>query len=381
MPPPTVLSITPNQGENSTTVQVVIRGANFFGTPTARLGTDVPIAISAATADTLTGTVPAGIIPGVYALTVSNPDGRSGTLSPAYTVLNPPSPDTTLERGHVLTFGPSASGAHGDDDHVQVIFFEVPASCSDSLFFRIFDADTGGLVDERHGGWDTTIRYTLRGGSGAYTHLDARSSHPGPAGINAGTLLTQTVIGEDVALVFDDRWGLAFGPYPASDGESVGSSQVFKLVVEGASGDDGNLYDVALSTSSSSNVTPAGGRVFAYSWTFPLAADVSQRPSVYPYVLQGTVFFEQHNWDMDYSGGTMTLRTPMRNIEVPGEDISGDGDEAWSSYRTQAGEDRTTWTVTMEFSFPDLWNDITFWAVGDGADLAIFTRPTTAPPP
>jgi len=35
----------------------------------------------------------------------------------------------------------------------------------------------------------------------------------------------------------------------------------------------------------------------------------------------------------------------------------------------------------MEFSFSTPSNDATFWAVGDGADLAIFTRPTTASPP
>jgi hypothetical protein len=37
----------------------------------------------------------------------------------------------------------------------------------------------------------------------------------------------------------------------------------------------------------------------------------------------------------------------------------------------------------MEFAYTGSapWNDATFWAVGDGTDLAIFTRPTTGPPP
>jgi len=396
MPPPTILSITPNQGENSAPVQVVIRGANFFGTPAARLGVNIPIAISAATADTLTGTVPSGIPPGVYALTVTNPDAQFDTLSPAYTALNPPSPDTTLETGSVSTFGPSALTGEGDDDHVQVIFFEVPASCGEQLYFRIFDADTGGggdaeTVDEPDSSttpydWNTTIAYTLRGGSNAYTHADARSSHPGPAGISSGTLLTQTAIGNDSA--YDNNWDLVFGPFWADDGELVGSSRVFKLVVEGVGGDDGNLYNVALSTSSSSNVAPADSRVFAYSWTFPLTAEVSQRPPLYPYVPQGTTSFEQHNWDMDYSGGsgTMTLHTPVQDIVVPVSGISGNSTVfpdhvATSSHPVGDGEDGVTWTVTMEVASPSTWNDLTFWAVGNGTDLAIFTRPTTATPP
>jgi len=361
-------------------VPVTITGVNFIPTPAAMLGTSVFITISAATTDTLTGTVPAGLVPGVYALTVRNADGRSGTLSPAYTAFNPPSLDTTLETGYLLTFGPGAPGTDGDDDHVQVIFFEVPASCSDSLYFRIFDADTGGAVDELHGG-GTTIMYTLRGYTGTYAHFDARSAHPGPAGINSGTLLTQTVIGDNSA--YDNNWALVFGPYSAAQGESVGSSKVFKLVVEGISGNDGNLYNVVLSADPLMNVAPAESRVFAYSWTFPLALDPSQRPPLYPYVSQGTAFLEQHNWDMDYAGGEVTLHTPMRNIGVLGSYISGDGEEAWSSYGVQAGEDGTTWTVTMEFSPSGAasWNDVTFWTAGDGADLAIFTRPTMASPP
>jgi len=362
---------------------VVIRGADFFGLPTARLGTNWLIPVSAATTDTLTGTVPAGLIPGVYALTVWNPDMQSGTLSPAYTALNPPSPDTTLETDYVSTFGPGASGANGDDDHVQVIFFEVPASCVDDLYFRFFDADTGGALDEPQGGWDTTIRYTLRG-DGAYTHPDARSSHPSSAGINSGMLLTETVIGDISA--YDNSWLLVFGPYSAGDGELVGGSggsRVFKVVVAGASGDDGNLYNVVLSNDPVTNVPPTGSRVFAYSWTFPLAATVSQRPPLYPYVPSGTTSFEQHNWDMDYAGGadTMTLHTPLRDIPVPGSGLSGDSTAATSFHSADSNEGGATWTVTMEFSSAGLWNDLTFWAVGEGADLAIFTRPTMGSPP
>jgi hypothetical protein len=341
------------------------------------LGTTVVITISAATADALTGTVPAGLIPGVWALTVRNPDGQSDTLSPAYTALNPPSPDTTLETGYVSTFGSAAPGAFGDDDHVQVIFFEVPDGTPGNLFIRVFDADTGGALDELYGGGGTTISYTLRGGSGAYSVQDARSSHPGPAGINSGTLLTQTVIGADAA--YDSNWGLVFGPHSAGEGELVGSRRVFKLAVEGASGNDGDLYNVALSTDPLANTAPAGSRVFAYSWTFPLASGSPQW--LYPYVPTGTSTFDQHNWDMDNPPGTMMLHTPVRDFVVPDSGISGDSTEANSPHSVASEENGATWTVTMNFSFAGL-NDLTFWVEnGAGADLAIFTRPTTAPPP
>ena len=77
----------------------------------------------------------------------------------------------------------------------------------------------------------------------------------------------------------------------------------------------------------------------------------------------------------------MTLHTPMRDAIVPESAISPDGQERSSPCTVQAGEEGATWTVTVELSFPDLWNDFTFWAVRDGVDLAIFTHPTMAPPP
>ena len=389
VPPPIIFSITPNQGVNTPPpVTVTILGANFFGLPVVTLGDSATIAVSAATTDTITGTVPAGLTPGVYALTVRNPDLQYGRLSPAYIVLNVPSPNTTLETGYISTFGPAASGAEGDDDHVQVIFFEVPDGTPGNLYVRIFDADTGGVPgsppDEQHSGtWDTTFVYTLRGGSRAYSEPDARSHRPGPAGINSGdALLAQAIIGEDtmVPLMYDNLWGLVFGPYTAGDGELVGGRRVFKLVVEGASGDDGNYYNAVLSTAADDNVMPAGSRVFAYAWTLPLDPDPAQRPPLYPYVAPGAVTFEQHNWDMDWAGGIMTLHTPMRDIVVDSA-ISQDDEERSSVYGVQTGEGGATWTATLDFFFAGAWNDVTFWAVGDGADLAIFTHPTMAPPP
>jgi hypothetical protein len=386
-----VLSITPNQGLLSAPVPVVITGANFFGLPAARLGAAVPITVSAATADAITGTVPAGFTPGVYGLTVTNPDAQFGALSPAYLAFNPATPDTTLDASgaYLSTYGPAAPGMLGDDDHVQVIFFEVPSTNTDNLYFRIFDADTGGggLLGENvdvpevsvPNLWDTTMTYTLRG-DGGYV-ASARLAHPAAAGIDAGVQLGQVAIGADSG--YHGNWEPVFGPFAAGQGHLAGSCRVFKLVVQGALGNDGNYYNVALSTAADSNTPPAQSRVFAYSWTFPLSATVSPRPPLFPYVPAAASTFEQHNWDADYSGGTITLRTPLRDVSVPGGDISGDGNAASSAHGVLPGEDGATWTTTFNFSSAaPSWNDLTFWVEdGAGGDLAIFTAPTIGSPP
>ena len=379
--PPTILSITPNQGVNSAPVPVIIRGANFFGTPTVTLGASESVTISAATADTLTGTVPAGLTPGVYALRVENPDGQSDILSPAYVVL---SPVTTLETGDLVTFGTApTSPANGDNDQVQVVFFEIPDTVTDTLYIRILDPDVGGsgAFDEQQGGsWNTATNFGLYGGSGAYDPAARRATFATTSdpGIRSGSLIISRTFA--VSNTWEGAWYLLAAINP-NQGEAVGNKRVFKLSVVGANGgDDGNRYNVALSTDPLANVLPAGSRIFAYSWTVPLPRSTSQR--MYPYVRTGAPFFVQYNWDMDGASGTMTLLTPIRSINVPGSGISGNGVEASSSYRVDASEDGATWTVTMNFFTAGPWDDLTFWAEdGAGAALAMFTRPTMSSPP
>lgn len=90
---PRVFSIVPNIHVNTTTVDVTITGENFqFGCAVA-LGS-VPLTVINCLATTITARVPAdlpvGSFPaGVYDLTVTNPDGRSGLLTGAYTATNP----------------------------------------------------------------------------------------------------------------------------------------------------------------------------------------------------------------------------------------------------------------------------------------------------
>lgn len=332
---------------------ITISGANFLATPTVVLG-GITIAVTFVDANTLVGIVPAGIAPGVYALTVWNPppnDVCPYTLSPAYTALS--SPATTLVTGELVTFGPSAPTSEGDNDHVQEIVFEVPNSYTGDLYLRILDADTGGAVDEMRSG-GSTMRYTLNGNG----------------------QLAQITIGTDAA--YDNQWVAVFGPHAANTGSGAGSSWVFELVIEGISGDDGNIYNVALSTDPLANTAPLGSRAFAYSWTFPLRSGSPRR--WYPYVPSGTTFFEQWNFDMD-DQGQITLQTPIRQYPVPASGISSDNASASSVLGVDsASEVNATWAVILEYPAAG-WNDLTFWAAGDGAPLAIFTQPTTSPAP
>jgi hypothetical protein len=83
---PTVTAITPASGLTDTAVPVTITGDNFAPTPTAYLNGYRLSSLTYQDPQTLKATVPAGLPVGVYALTVTNPDGKSDTLINAFEV-------------------------------------------------------------------------------------------------------------------------------------------------------------------------------------------------------------------------------------------------------------------------------------------------------
>jgi PKD repeat protein len=111
-PAPTLLSITPNSGNNLIPTPVVITGTNFLGSPSLKLGDTWLESVTLVDANTITATVPAGIPEGVYDLTLYNGDCQSSVLSDTFTVYVEDIPITGLvatndgptELGSLTTF-------------------------------------------------------------------------------------------------------------------------------------------------------------------------------------------------------------------------------------------------------------------------------------
>ena len=96
-PGPSVSTVAPVSAPNDIDTPVVISGSGFAavmdgtGTvvltaPTVSLGATPLTNVTFVDSTTLTATVPWGMDPGTYDLTVTNPDGGSGSLSGAFTV-------------------------------------------------------------------------------------------------------------------------------------------------------------------------------------------------------------------------------------------------------------------------------------------------------
>ncbi|HIQ02349.1 MAG TPA: hypothetical protein EYH30_09550, partial [Anaerolineales bacterium] len=86
--PPSVQAVTPNTQVNTAPAAITITGLNFKPGCSASLGT-VPLTVTNCLSTEIAAWVPVDLAAGYYDLTVTNTDGRSGTLTGAYTATNP----------------------------------------------------------------------------------------------------------------------------------------------------------------------------------------------------------------------------------------------------------------------------------------------------
>ncbi|MBN2392785.1 MAG: IPT/TIG domain-containing protein [Anaerolineae bacterium] len=118
---PIVTSIAPNSASNALDTSVVISGTGFtagmsgtmvIAQPTAYLGNAALNNVTWVNSTVLSATVPWGLVPGVYTLTVVNPDGGTGSLADAFTV--------TQGIGVWTTGGPYGGNVHDMAVHPAV---------------------------------------------------------------------------------------------------------------------------------------------------------------------------------------------------------------------------------------------------------------------
>lgn len=199
----------------------------------------------------------------------------------------------------LVTFGSTAPTDWGDDDHLQVFFFSLPAKKAQPFYLRIFDPEIGGQHDENRGGFNTKTRFSVFGGKGAFSHPDAKNVQP-TGNFKSGTMIFNKVFGQDNR--YDDQW-YTIGPINPREGEPIKDSEgeryMFKIVCEGIGGDDGNLYRYFFSTQSDRNVNVEGGQTFTYEYTFRLKRGMTH---LYPFVDNNVLKMRQHNFDFDGDG-------------------------------------------------------------------------------
>ncbi len=142
----------------------------------------------------------------------------------------------------------------------------------------------------------------------------------------SGNLLASRVFGNEAR--YDNNY-YAFGPFNPTEGDynEKWKSYIFKIVCEGITGDDGNLYRYFLSRDANSDLPIEGANAFTYEYTFRMWNDTKSVAHIYPYVDTGIVSIKQRNFDWDDDGAILVVSTYKQGISVP---ISNEDDYAES---------------------------------------------------
>ncbi len=201
---------------------------------------------------------------------------------------------------YLVTFGANADKSWGDDDFCQIFFFRVPTNQTEPIYVRVFDPDTGGELDEGKGEFDTQVSFSVYGGEGCWSNEDAQGVDP-IGDYKSGNLLASRTF--KISNKYDNMW-YTFGPFNPFEGEFVEKfdGRIFKIIAEGLSGDDGNLYKYFLSTSPKENKEVEGGNIFTYEYTFRLSNNQNNVSQIYPYIDDRTISIEISNYDWDDDG-------------------------------------------------------------------------------
>jgi hypothetical protein len=221
---------------------------------------------------------------------------------------------------YLMTFGGNALTSWGDDDFCQIFYCIVPPSQTDPVYIRVFDPDTGGDLDELKGEFNTIVNFSIYGGNDCWSDTTAQALNK-TGNYKSGYLLSSKSFGVDPK--YDKKW-YTFGPFNPSEGKYVEKlgGRIFKIIAQGISGDDGNIYKYFLSTSPVDNVPVEGGNWFTYKYHFRLSDDQKHVCQIYPFVDDKTISIQISNFDWD-NDGTIRIFSVAKNgvfCDVSGED-------------------------------------------------------------
>lgn len=243
---------------------------------------------------------------------------------------------------YLMTFGGNAVTNWGDDDFCQIFFCLIPASQNDPIYIRVYDPDTGGDLDEAKGEFNSVINFSVYGGTGCWSDTSAQSIHL-TGNYKRGYLLSSKSFGADQK--YDKKW-FSFGPFNPSEGEysDLLGGRVFKIIAQGISGDDGNIYKYFLSTSPAENVAVEGGNFFTYKYHFRLWDDQKNVCQIYPFVDDKTISIEISNFDWDNDGIIRIFSVAKNGILC---EVSGEGD--WIVRKFPIVEEEKNSSIEIQF--------------------------------
>ena len=220
----------------------------------------------------------------------------------------------------LVTFSKNAKVSFGDDDYRQILYLVVPEKQRGPVFIRVFDPNVGGKHDEKRNSFNSKTQFSVYGGSGVHVVDKIRKGATVDDPYSGILIATKTFD----ATAYDDDW-FTFGPFNPAEGELQPDfgGYVFKLVVEGLDGDDGNLYKLFLSSRKDKNTPIDGGNCFYYECCFRLSDELNSISHIYPFISQNIIKVHINVFDYD-NDGTIRLISVAKNGLTAKSDKDGD---------------------------------------------------------
>lgn len=273
----------------------------------------------------------------------------------------------------LVTFAKQGAKSWGDDDFSQTWFFVVPGFQTKPIYIRIFDPETGGTLDEKKGDYNSKTEFSVYGGKSCFTTKDAREDQP-KGNYKSGNLLYTKTFGNNE--IFDGEW-YTFGPFNPKEGEFVNEygGYIFKMIAEGISGDDGNLYKYFLSESAIDNKPIEGGNAFTFEYTFRLTDKSNNVAHLYPFIQSDVVSVKISNFDFD-NDGNINIVSMVKKQELS----KSSGDNVWASSEHKILEKEKKTTLDVQFIKSKTKviknNNVTLYVTNQfGGFLPIYTMP------
>ena len=280
--------------------------------------------------------------------------------------------------GLMVVYGALTPSREGDVDLREQVFFSVPAELRDRLYLRIYDPEVHGSSDFALGGTgNSQTAFRLFGGAGAFSQADRPVPVEDGARVPArpdatpvtgpGELIEERFWGNDRAT--DGRW-VTMTALRAGQGEVIDGRAYFRIDVQGAGGDDGNGFSVAVSLARDRNRAPDGLDMFSYRPTVRWTK--GQPATLVPFTGPGGGPIRVQSFDA--ANGSITVTTDFEDLPVR---VSGQN--FWTSDVVETTDTDLAVTLLNGFETP---NDVTIAVFdGEGRPIPLQMPPIQAPDP
>lgn len=159
-----------------------------------------------------------------------------------------------------INYGPRADPSEGDDNFIQVINIQLPPQYEGAAFLRLFDMSCGSSIDIPLGRWDSRFRFSIY--RNEITEEQIRLI-PGFKAEIYPNVISHFETGQDPRH-FSDWYTFVDLAKSKSDGS------IYSLVVEGVEGNDGNAFEIFVSSDSLSNIPVEGVKIYSFEPTLSL---------------------------------------------------------------------------------------------------------------